>query len=306
MEQITQHEVLRKFATEGRLSNAEVKEIESAPKFWIPAREIISYLGGLIVLIGIVRLFIVVFKDASLISIVGALYATSICAAAGARWAEQKVGALYRFGEVLELVALGTFAVASGIWLNEIDLSRGWPTLIAAGVVIPWSIFRMRESEFVSIVAFPVSLTVFAVSFGVIVGIRNEGTALPMMLAGLLIVLAGAQDISSPRFMRAVGAIVILMGGPSWVASRDGLDGLIPVLAIGVLLFAVGAARMWIEVIPTASLVIIITLINFVIRHVDSEVLQGLIIVAVGLGVLGGTTLVLKDIRVKKSHNLVV
>ena len=96
------------------------------------------------------------------------------------------------------------------------------------------------------------------------------------------------------------------MGGPSWVASRDGLDGLIPVLAIGVLLFAVGAARMWIEVIPTASLVIIITLINFVIRHVDSEVLQGLIIVAVGLGVLGGTTLVLKDIRVKKSHNLVV
>jgi hypothetical protein len=305
MDQATQHQVLARLISQGQLSKSEAREIESAPKFWIPAREIISYLGGLIVLIGVVRLFIVVFKDASLLSIVGALYATSFGAAFGAWKAQQNDGALYRLGEVLELVTIATFVVASGLWINELNLSQGWPTLLAAGVVIPWSIFRMRTAEFVSIVAFPVSLSVFAVSLGVIVGIREEGTALPMMLAGLLIVLAGAQDISSPRFMRAVGAIVVLMGGPSWVASRDGLDGLIPVLAIGVLLFAVGAARMWIEVIPTASLVIVITLINFVIRHVDSEVLQGLIIVAVGLGVLGGTTLVLKDMRTKKTRNVV-
>lgn len=302
MNQKTQHEVLSSFVRSGHLTKAEAKEIEGAPKVWIPAREIFSYLGALIILIGIVRLFIVVFKDASIWSIVVALYVGAVSTAFTAFRTQRSKGAWHRFGEVMEIVALGTCATATGLWINEVGISRGWPPFIAAAVVLPWSLFRLKNAEFASIISFPASLITFAASLGVIVGLRNENTALPIMMAGLLIVLAGAQNISSPRFLRAIGGVVVLMSAPNFMADRSGFGGLVPVLIIGGLLFAVGATRMWLELIPTSALVIVISVVSFVIRNIDNEVAQAVVILATGLIVVVASVGVMKDLRLKKPH----
>ena len=302
MDQVTQHQVLTQLVSQGRLSKSEAKEIEGAPKVWIPAREILSYLGALIVLIGIVRLFIVVFKDASVVSIVVALYVGSAGLAVLAFRTQSGEGFWHRFGEVMEIAALGTCATATGLWINETNISEGWPPFIAAAVVLPWSIFRLRSSEFASVLTFPASLITCAASFGVIIGLRDENTSLPVLLAALLIVLVGAQDISSPRFVRAIGGLVFLMSAPNWTASRDGLDGLIPVLAIGGLLFLLGATRMWLELLPTSALVIVISVVSFVIRNIDNEVAQAVVILATGLVVIVASIGVMKDFRFKKPH----
>ena len=302
MNQKTQHEVLSSFVRSGHLTKAEAKEIEGAPKVWIPAREIISYLGALIILIGVVRLFIVVFKDASILSIVVALYVGSAGSAVIAFRTHRNEGAWHRFGEVMEIVALGTCATATGLWINETGISRGWPPFIAASVVLPWSIFRLRSSEFASVLAFPASFITCAASLGVIIGLRNENTALPVMLAGLLIVLVGTRDISSPRFLRAIGGVVVLMSAPNFMAGRSGLGGLIPVLLVGGLLFALGATRMWLELIPTSALVIVISVVSFVIRNIDNEVAQAVVILATGLLVVVASIGVMKDFRLKKPH----
>jgi hypothetical protein len=52
---------------------------------------------------------------------------------------------------------------------------------------------------------------------------------------------------------------------------------------------------MWLELIPTSSLVIVISVVNFIVRKVDNEVLQGVTIVATGLTVLIGATMVFKN-----------
>ena len=302
MDQKTQHEVLSSFVRSGHLTKAEAKEIEGAPKVWLPAREIFSYLGALIILIGIVRLFIVVFKDASIFSIVVALYVGAFSAALTAFRTQRSKGAWHRFGEVMEIVALGTCATATGLWINETGISRGWPPFIAAAVILPWTILRLKNAEFASVISFPASLVACAASFGVIVGLRNENTALPIMVAGLLIVLAGAQDISSPRFLRAIGGVVVLMSAPNFMAGRSGLGGLIPVLLVGGLLFALGATRMWLELIPTSALVVVISVVSFVIRNIDNEVVQAVVILATGLIVVVASIGVMKDFHLKKPH----
>lgn len=306
MDQRTQHEVLTRFVTQGRLTKSEAKEIEGAPKVWLPAREIFSYLGALIVLIGIIRFFIVVFKDAAILSIVAVLYLAAASSAGVAYRAQRRVGAWSRFGEVMEIATLGAFATATGLWINEAGISQGWPPFIAAIIILPWTIYRLKKSDFASVISFPASLITCTAAFGAIIGLREENTALPVMLAGLLIVLVGTRDVSSPRFLRAIGGVVVLMSAPNFMAGGSGLGGLIPVLVIGGLLFALAATRMWLELIPTSALVIVITVVSYVLRNIDNEVAQAAVILATGLLVVGASIGVVKDSRFKTPHEFSV
>ena len=70
---------------------------------------------------------------------------------------------------------------------------------------------------------------------------------------------------------------------------------MLAVVATGAVIFAIGASRMWLELIPTSSLVIVISVVNYVVRKVDNEVLQGVTIVATGLMVLVGAVQVFEN-----------
>lgn len=303
MDHLTQHELLGRFVREGRLSESDVKNIEEAPKFWLPAREVVSYLGGAIILVGVVRLLIVIFEDASKMSIVAALYLGAVLTGYLALLTQRRTGPWHRFGELMELVTLGSAATATGLWLGESDMATEWSVFISAALVFPWSLFRIRQAEFASLISFPASLMVMAGSLGEILDIRDETSALPFLVAGLMVVLAGTQDISSPRFMRAIGGMVVLMSGPGWSSGRDGFEGVVPVVVIGAILFGLGATRMWLELIPTSSLVIMISTINFIMRRVENEVAQALLIVATGLVVLLGAFAVFKKKQAQKADS---
>jgi hypothetical protein len=96
--------------------------------------------------------------------------------------------------------------------------------------------------------------------------------------------------------------MIVLMAGPGWSAGREGWEGVLPVVAIGAIVFAIGATHMWLELIPTSSLVIVISVVNFIVRKVDNEVLQGVTIVATGLTVLVGATMVFKNREQRGKH----
>jgi len=46
---------------------------------------------------------------------------------------------------------------------------------------------------------------------------------------------------------------------------------------------------MWLALIPTAALVIVISLVIFIVEHVSNEVLQGVLIVLIGTSVFAGS-----------------
>ena len=295
MIRMSQSEVLEQLVRTGRLTDPEARLIEDAPRFSLPTREIVGYLGGLLALIGVVRLVIVVFEDASRVSIAATLYVVAVVAGYASALAQHRDGAWHRFGEVLELATLGAGATATGLLLRELELSGEWSALIPAAVVLAWSLVRVRFAQFAAVISLPASSMVVAGTIGSILGAKNESSALPFMVVGLLMVLIGTQKISAPTVLRAIGGVIVLMAGPGWSAGRDGLEGVLPVVAIGVIIFALGASRLWLELIPTSSLVIVISVVNFIVRKVDNEVLQGAMIVATGLTVLVGATQVFKN-----------
>ncbi|MFZ9444183.1 MAG: hypothetical protein ACO276_09675 [Ilumatobacteraceae bacterium] len=295
MNRMSQSEVLEQLVRTGRLTEPEAQLIEKAPIFSHPTREIVGYLGGLLVLIGAVRLVIVVFEDASRMSIAATLYVVAVLAGYASALAQHRDGAWHRFGEVLELVTLGAGATATGLLLRELELSGEWSALIPAAVVLAWSLARIRSAQFAAVISLPASSMVVAGTIGSILRAKNESSALPFMVVGLLMVLIGTQKISAPTVLRAIGGVIVLMSSPAWSAGRDGLEGVLPVVAIGSIIFALGASRMWLELIPTSSLVIVISVVNFILRKVDNEVLQGAMIVATGLTVLVGATQVFKN-----------
>jgi len=290
MDRLSQSDVLEQLVRTGRLTDAEADLIDKAPRFSLPTREIVGYLGGLLVLVGAARLVIAVFEDASRLSIAASLYLVALLAGYTATLTQKRSGAWHRFGEVLELVTLGAAAAASGLMLRELELSGEWSALIPAALVVGWSLLRLRTAEFAAVVAFPVGSMVVAGTVAALLEAKDEMSALPFLIVGMVVVLVGTRDISSPAMLRAIGGLIVLMAGPGWSAGREGLEGVLPVVVIGGIIFAIGAGRMWLELIPTSSLVIVISVVNFIVRKVDNEVLQGVAIVATGLTVLVGAT----------------
>ena len=302
MDRLSQPEVLEQLVRTGRLTDSEAELIEKAPRFSLPTREIVGYLGGLLVLVGAARLVIAVFEDASRLSIAATLYVVALLAGYAAALFQKRAGAWHRFGEVLELITLGAAATASGLILREFELSGEWSALIPAAIVVAWSLVRIRFAEFAAAISLPASSMVVAGTIGSLVRANDEMTALPFLLVGLIMVLIGTQEISSPTLLRAIGGMIVLMAGPGWSAGREGWEGVLPVVAIGAIVFAIGATHMWLELIPTSSLVIVISVVNFIVRKVDNEVLQGVTIVATGLTVLIGATMVFKNREQRGKH----
>lgn len=295
MDRLSQPEVLEQLVRTGRLTDSEAELIEKAPRFSLPTREIVGYLGGLLVLVGAARLVIAVFEDASRFAIAATLYLVALLAGYAAVLFQKRAGAWHRLGEVLELVTLGAAATASGLVLRELELSGEWSALIPAALVVLWSLVRIRFAEFAAVISLPAGSMVVAGTISALLEANDETSALPFLLVGVIMVLIGTQEISSPTLLRAIGGLIVLMAGPGWSAGREGLEGVLPVVAIGAVIFAIGASRMWLELIPTSSLVIVISVVNYIVRKVDNEVLQGVTIVATGLTVLVGATMVFKN-----------
>ena len=289
MSRQSKHDVLAELIASQKITSEDALRIEDAPQISIPTREIVSYLGAGIVLVGVVRLVAFALQDASRISISIVLYVcalgTGYCAYVG----EQREGAWLRFGELMELATLSASAVASGILLNEIGTSGEWSALSCAVVVAMWALARMNRTEFAAAVALPVSFLVIAGTGGSLAGLTNDTAVLPFLGVGVLSVLIGTRHISSPQVMRGIGGLIFLMTGPGWVASRAGYEGVLPVVLIGIVFFALGAQNMWLELIPTAALVIVISLVIFIVEHVSNEVLQGVLIVLIGTSVFAGS-----------------
>ena len=294
MSKIAQHDVIASLVAEGRLSSADAKSIHEAPRFVIQTRELISYLGGFIVLVGVIRLIAAVLEDASELAIAGVLYVVAVVLGGVAWRFARRPGAWGRFGEVLELGSLGSLVVAIGLTTFDAGLSSEGSSLIAGLVVTSWGVMRARSTQFGATLMLAVGLFTTSIAFTALYDFDDEWGAIPILVGGLVMVALGTLRLPLPFVLRGVGAVVALFSTINWMAFREGLDGLVPGLIIGVMIFALGAARMWIEVFVPAGILLVVSVAMFVFRNVDNDVLQGLIVVVVGLATLGVTAAVFR------------
>ena len=286
-------EVLEELVSGNRLALEDSKRILKAPRFSFDVRELLYYLAALIVTVGVVRLVVVIFSDASTMAVIAALYLAALVFAAVA-WRLQRVqGWMARLGEVTELLAVLSCAIATGVLLREqVDLSGEVAVIIPASASAIWGVIRLRTTQFSATAVMIPSLLVTGGSASALLNWDGPPGALPIMFAAAVLASIGTLDLQWPLAFRAVGAYTLLMTAPQWVGERGSVGGLAVTLAIGAALFALGALNMWIELLIAGGLTITIGISVFVFKNVDNEVLQGILVVAIGLLIVTTTGLV--------------
>lgn len=297
MARTPQRTVVADLVTRGRLTESEAESITSAPRFSLPIREIISYLAGLIVLVGVVRLIAAVLEDASEIAIASVLYIVALVTGAFAWRLHERTGAWARLAEVLEIATLGAGAIAIGLTLSDLDVRGEWAALIPAALAALWGIARLRSTQFVSALTLPVSVLVVAGQVSSLVNWEDELGSIPIMIGGVVLIALGLNRMSLAFIVRGVGAVAILASSAALAGQRNGLDALLPGLVLGTAIFALGAVRMWIDLILPGGALIVLTISIFIFRKIDNDVLEGVLVVLIGLSVLAATTLVMRQGR---------
>jgi hypothetical protein len=286
-------EVLEELVSENRLAPEDSKRILKAPRFSFDVRELLYYLAALIMTVGVVRLVVVIFSDASTTAVIAALYLAALVFAALA-WRLQRVqGWVARLGEVTELLAVLSCAIATGVLLREqLELSGEVAAIIPAAASAVWGVIRLRTSQFSATAVLIPSLLVTGGSAAALLDWEGPPGALPVMVAASVLVFIGSLDLQWPLAFRVVGAYTLLITAPQWVGERGSVGGLAVTLSIGVALFVLGSLNMWIELLVVGGLTITIGISVFVFKNVDNEVLQGILVVAIGLLIVTTTVLV--------------
>lgn len=294
MSKVSQHDVIESLVSQGRLSNAEAERIRTAPRLVIQVREVVSYLGGLIILVGVVRLIAAVLEDASKMAIAGVLYAVAVVLGLVAWRFVRRTGAWGRFGEVLELGSLAALGVALALSLYEAGASSEVSALTTGLLVTLWGSIRLRFTQFGATFMLGIGIMVSVTALSSLLDLEEELSALPILIGGLIVLALGTQRIQLAFLLRGVGSVISLFTTISWMAMREGLDGFLVGLLVGAAIFALGATRVWVEVILPSGILVVVSVAMYVFRNVDNDVLQGLIVVAVGLAMLGATAFILR------------
>ena len=286
-------EVLEELVSENRLAPEDSKRILKAPRFSFDVRELLYYLAALIMTVGVVRLVVVIFSDASTTAVIAALYLAALVFAALA-WRLQRVqGWVARLGEVTELLAVLSCAIATGVLLREqLEFSGEVAAIISASASAMWGVIRLRTTQFSATAVLIPSLLVTGGSAAALLDWEGPPGALPVMVAASVLVFIGSLDLQWPLAFRVVGAYTLLITAPQWVGERGSVGGLAVTLSIGVALFVLGSLNMWIELLVAGGLTITIGISVFVFKNVDNEVLQGILVVAIGLLIVTTTVLV--------------
>ena len=285
-QQKTQHQILEQLVTEQRLTQEQADNIYYAPRFSFSIRELVTYLAGLIIATGVIRVIAFAFEDASEISISIALYA--VCAlTAFLSWKfSTKSELLQRFGEVLEIGSLGAFVGASALALNEAEMRGEWIGVLLSCVAIAWGVFRISKTRFAGTVAFVAGVPALTSSLSSLIDQDNaRWGGIFNLLAGAVLIAVGLRAIHAAILARGMGAFLTFTGA-MMLANEFSNTEFLPIL-IGAALFAVGSIYLAPELLLAGSICVVAGIVMTTFEYVENELAQGLVIIAAGLAVLG-------------------
>lgn len=297
----TQRDVIDHMVSSRRISRTEADEILNAPRFKFLWRELLSYIAVLVIGVGVVRVVVALFEEASETIIAFSLLAASVITGVIAFQLWRHAGWRRRAGEFCEILSIGTLVAGGAMLLSNAEIDGAIITVSGGSLGVIWSLIRVRFTEFSStLIVIPSTLAVCGgisawadLDFGV--------GAVPFLIGGSLLIGLGQGDFGGAFLIRTAGVVTVFFSVPQWIDEFNGLDGLVPALAIGALLLWTGMQWNRIEQIIGGSAVTVISIVVYFVNNIDNDLLQGAAIVAVGVSGLALTTLVVRRQRQHQS-----
>jgi hypothetical protein len=284
-QQKTHQELLDQLVLSQNISKEQADDLAFAPRFSFSVRELITYLAGLIIAVGVIRIISVAFENASKGAIIIALYLVSaLCA-----FASQKLGTkstlLNRFAEVLELGSLGAALGATGVALDAGNLDEKWIAVILSGAAVAWGGYRCMRTQFAGTVVLTGGIPALAISLSQFFNQDNASVSGTVtLIAGVLLVTLGVQRVHASFLPRAFGAMWVFSGS-MMLGNNISAGQPLPILT-GAALFAAGSALLAPELLLVGAVCIVSGIVMSVSEWVHNEMAQGFVIVAAGLVVL--------------------
>ena len=286
MEQMKTHqELLDELVHAHVITQDKADELAYAPRVSVTVRELVTYLAGLIIAVGVIRIISVAFEDASQMAICVALYAVAALGGFASWKLSTKSTLLQRFAGVLEIGSVGAALGATGLAFDQGDMRSEWIAIILASIAVVWGAFRIQQTAFAGTVVLTAGIPAFAISLAQL--INNDNVLLGgslTLLAGIVLVALGVQEVHAPFIPRAVGSIFVLTGSMMLANEINGGEPL-PIIT-GALMFAAGALLLTPEMLMVGAICVVAGIVMSVSEWVHNDMAQGFVIVGAGLAVL--------------------
>lgn len=277
----TRRQLLDRMVSAGQLSREAADEIRHAPELSVGVRELVSYLAGVIMLSGVIRVIAVAFRDASQQSIGAALLFAGVVLGVVAWKMPKRNDVLERLAEVVEGGAMVLLGAGSGMFLDLADVKPEVIVMIVAVPVIAWGYWRSTISEFVGSIALSAGVPMLAFSTGALVTDSTRMMGSVALGAGAVLWSLGQRRVGTAFIQRAVGCYFLLMGAFVLGADIGGVGKIIPVI-VGAGLFGLGSMNMQLEALGAGAIAVTVGVAMATSDWLPSEFTRGITTIAVG------------------------
>ncbi len=288
------NEELDRLVETGSLNPEQAEKLRRAPRWYISLREILSYLGAIFILVGVVRIVAAVLQDASPMSIAALLYLAGGAVLATALFFHHKSGALKRVGEVLELVGLGLEAVAVGITLNESDFRGEHIAVILGAAGLAWGIFRCRVAQFAGTIVLCTGWIAVCASSISLLNPDERVSALLFILVGLALLVFSHTHPNFEFAPRTVGAFAMMIAAQNIRTGESAWWSVIP-LVICALVFLYSAISLRAELLIVSTVMTTVSMGIFTARALENDIASGLLMTTTGVALVFLSVMLLKD-----------
>ncbi|NCW49428.1 MAG: hypothetical protein EBV88_08155, partial [Actinobacteria bacterium] len=189
-----------------------------------------------------------------------------------------------RLIEVIEVASVTQLAIAVGILLDQhllesIELS----VAIIAAVALAWGLSRLHTQ--IAGWAVTSSAALVATTAWLAVADLDDRATPPVFL----VVASGLVGLASVRrsqpgavLARVAAAGTVVVVSMIWFGTHDGVVAALPLVAIGLGAFALGASEHWLEIAVAGAITVLIGLVGWVLDSGLGDLVQGVVIVGIG------------------------
>ncbi len=270
-------EQLESFKQDGTLSAEQAEMLRNATRFPINSTEVVSILGGFFVILGAFWFLSPLLSNISQLLLAITLYLIGGLLTFATRSLIRKVQ-FKNAAEVVEVLAVTSFAIATGVVLSQTSATSELSTFVASISALVYGFLISRKRKFSGSFLLSASAMIMTISgLAVLDEVGNiAGFCLVAVGAGLL--WFAQKTTVSGKFTLRFFATCIMVVGLIFPLPDFGFDiiGAVISMLFAIALFGYGIKTLFTEVVVISGIGLVVAQIKLVTTITDNSGVQGL------------------------------
>ena len=270
-------EQLESFKQDGTLSAEQAESLRNATRFPINSTEVVSILGGIFIILGAFWLIAPLLSDISQLLVAIVLYLVSGLLTFATRSLIRKVQ-FKNAAEVVEVLAVTSFAIATGVVLSQTSATPELSTFIASISTLVYGFLTSSNRKFSGSLLLSTSAMIMTISGLAVLDAVGNLTGFCLVAVGSVLLWFAQKKAVSGKFTLRFFATCIVVVGLIFPLPDFGPDVIAVLISMifAVALFGYGIKTLFTEVVVISGVGLVVAQIKLVTTITDNSGLQGL------------------------------